>query len=187
MSPQAMTLDFRSLPAITTRADFTYSITPDTFCRLGEFRENRPLQADPPCLFQDHDLGSGRSRERVGDWYFDLAASVFEQAKTASAQKYYASGDLASAINGLGNIQYNRGDVDRAVESYKLAVTLEPDYAYAWHDLFSAYIEQAKRGKPDLPGMREAYENWPISAAPASGESIRRPITASLTLSPSSG
>lgn len=93
------------------------------------------------------------------EWYFDLAASVFEQAKTASAQKYYAPGDLASAINGLGNIQYHRGDVDRAVESYKLAVTLQPDYAYAWHDLFGAYIEQAKRGKPDLAGMREAYEN----------------------------
>ena len=30
MSPQGMTLDFRSIPAITTRADFTYSITPDT-------------------------------------------------------------------------------------------------------------------------------------------------------------
>jgi hypothetical protein len=28
--PQGMTLDFRSIPAITTQADFIYSITPDT-------------------------------------------------------------------------------------------------------------------------------------------------------------
>jgi hypothetical protein len=91
--------------------------------------------------------------------YLDLAASVFEQAKTAGAQKYYSAGDLASAINGLGNIQYQRGDVDRAIESYRLAVTLQPDYAYAWHDLFGAYNGQAKRGKLDLAGMREAYEN----------------------------
>jgi hypothetical protein len=34
--PQGMTLDFRSVPAITTQADFIYSITPDTisFSRL---------------------------------------------------------------------------------------------------------------------------------------------------------
>jgi hypothetical protein len=33
----------------------------------------------------------------------------------------------------------------------------------------------------------DSVPDWPISAAPASGESIRRPITASLTLSPGSG
>lgn len=91
--------------------------------------------------------------------YFDLAASVFEQAKTAAAQKYYSPSDLASAINGLGNIQYYRGDVDSAIQNYRLAVTLSPDYAYAWHDLFGALIKQAQQGKLDLAGMREAYEN----------------------------
>jgi hypothetical protein len=30
MSPQGMTLDFRSIPAITTQADFTYAVTLDT-------------------------------------------------------------------------------------------------------------------------------------------------------------
>jgi tetratricopeptide (TPR) repeat protein len=91
--------------------------------------------------------------------YFDLAASVFEQAKTSTARKHYSPDELASAINGLANIQYYRGELDRSIENYRLAVTLAPDYAYAWHDLFGAYVEQAKRGKPDLVGMREAYEN----------------------------
>jgi tetratricopeptide (TPR) repeat protein len=91
--------------------------------------------------------------------YFDLAASVFEQAKKESAKKYYSPSDLASAINGLGNIQYHRGDLKGALENYRLAVTLTPDYAYAWHDLFGAYVEQAKRGDLNLAAMREAYEN----------------------------
>ena len=99
-----------------------------------------------------------RDKEQASQ-YFDLAASVFEQAKTATARKHYSPGELASAINGLANVQIYRGELDRAIENYRLAVTLAPDYAYAWHDLFGAYLEQAKRGKPDLAGMREAYEN----------------------------
>jgi tetratricopeptide (TPR) repeat protein len=100
-------------------------------------------------------IGNNEQAER----YFDLAASVFEEAKKDSAKKYYSPFDLAGAINGLGNIQYHRGDLDRSVQSYRLAVTLAPDYAYAWHDLFGAYVEQARRGKLDLAAMREAYEN----------------------------
>src|SRR5262249_30280125 len=102
-------------------------------------------------------LASGNQEQATR--YFDLAASVFEQAKAAAAQKDYSRSDWASAINGLGNIQYYRGDVTGAIQSYRLAVTLEPDYAYAWHDLFGALVRQAQEGKPDLIGMREAYNN----------------------------
>lgn len=91
--------------------------------------------------------------------YFDLAASVFEQAKTASASKRYSAEELASAVNGLANIQFYRGELDLAIENSRLAVTLAPDYAYAWHDLFGAYVEQARKGKPNIPAMREALEN----------------------------
>lgn len=90
--------------------------------------------------------------------YFDLAASIFELAKTDSVQKQYSPADLAGALNGLGNIQYYRGDLDRAVENYRLAVTLLPGYAYAWHDLFGAYYERARRGQVDLAAMREALD-----------------------------
>jgi tetratricopeptide (TPR) repeat protein len=102
-------------------------------------------------------LASGHQQQ--ADQYFDLAASVFETAKTTTAQEQYSSDELASAINGLANIQYYRGELDAAIENYKLAVKIVPGYAYAWHDLFLAYVERAKQGKPDLAGMREALEN----------------------------
>lgn len=101
-------------------------------------------------------LASGRQQQ--ADQYLDLAASVFELAKTPGAQEQYSSDELAGAINGLANIQYHRGDLDAAIKNYKLAVKIVPGYAYAWHDLFVAYAEKAKQGKPDLAAMRKALE-----------------------------
>ena len=39
---------------------------------------------------------------------------------------------------------------------YKQAVSLCPEHMYAWHDIFAAYYELAKRGKVDLDAMRHA-------------------------------
>jgi tetratricopeptide (TPR) repeat protein len=95
----------------------------------------------------------GRAEE-----YFDLAASVFERAEAAGAYERYTTAERAGAINGLGNIYYQRGDLDRAIERYRVAIGLAPEYAYAWHDLFGALVARAQRGEVDLPALREAYE-----------------------------
>jgi hypothetical protein len=41
-----MTLDFRSLPAITTQGDFTYSITPDTISIIDTGKGSRSVTND---------------------------------------------------------------------------------------------------------------------------------------------
>ena len=50
------------------------------------------------------------------------------------------------------------GDFKRAVECYRRAVTILPDYAYAWGDLFLAYQGLAEHGEIDLVGLRQALE-----------------------------
>lgn len=67
--------------------------------------------------------------------------------------------NAAGAANGLGNIYHLRGEYDKAILSYKRAIALLPDYAYAWHDLFLAYHDLAKnRGVLHLEDMRHAYQ-----------------------------
>jgi tetratricopeptide (TPR) repeat protein len=61
-----------------------------------------------------------------------------------SSQKTVA--DLAGALNGLANIAYLRGDAGSAIEWGQVAVTLEPSYAFAWHDLLGAYMVLAQSG-----------------------------------------
>ena len=43
------------------------------------------------------------------------------------------------ALNGLGNVQYARGEPDAAITSYRSAVEANPTYASAYHDLALAY------------------------------------------------
>jgi tetratricopeptide (TPR) repeat protein len=88
--------------------------------------------------------------------YQQLAVSVFERIGAAGAQGRYTPDQRASALNGMGAIYYQRGELDRAIESYRAALAIEPGYAYAWHDLFGALAAQAQRGQVDLEGMREA-------------------------------
>ena len=44
--PQGMTLDFRSIPAITTQAEFTYSITPETISITDTGKGKRSVTND---------------------------------------------------------------------------------------------------------------------------------------------
>ena len=47
---------------------------------------------------------------------------------------------------------------DQAIEYYRKALEMEPEYHYAWHDLFSAYAAMARRGLIDLDAMRMALQ-----------------------------
>ena len=89
--------------------------------------------------------------------YLDLAASAFEDLRQHAASKTgLTTADLASVINGLGNVYAERGQLDRAIELYRAAVEMIPTYAYAWHDLFGALDGKARRGEVNVPAMREA-------------------------------
>jgi tetratricopeptide (TPR) repeat protein len=90
--------------------------------------------------------------------YLDRASEVFELVKDVIPADKKTIGDVASAINGLGNVYYGRGDFEKAIDNYRLATTLVPDYAYAWHDMFGAYDGLARRGKIDLKEMRYALQ-----------------------------
>jgi tetratricopeptide (TPR) repeat protein len=71
-------------------------------------------------------------------------------------------------MNGMGNLLHARGDYRGAIRDYQVAVSLLPDYAYAWHDMFLAYAQLADRGEVDLTAMRHALaktketgKGWP--------------------------
>jgi tetratricopeptide (TPR) repeat protein len=66
--------------------------------------------------------------------------------------------DAAAATNGLGNMYHLKGEYDKAILNYKHAVTILPDYTYAWHDMFLAYKQLAARGVLHLEEMRHAYQ-----------------------------
>jgi tetratricopeptide (TPR) repeat protein len=90
--------------------------------------------------------------------YLDRASEVFELVKDVIPADKKTISDVASAINGLGNVYYGRGDFEKAIDNYRLATTLVPDYAYAWHDMFGAYDGLARTGKIDLKEMRHALQ-----------------------------
>ncbi len=64
--------------------------------------------------------------------------------------------DIASALNGIGNVYHARDELEKAIRYYRLALELEPRYAYAWHDLFGAGDAMARKGTIDLEIMRES-------------------------------
>jgi tetratricopeptide (TPR) repeat protein len=90
--------------------------------------------------------------------YLDLAESMFERVQSRPAASLDATA-RAGAINGLGNVYAERGEVDRALEMYRAAADLAPTYAYAWHDMFAALDQKARAGEVDVPAMRLALEN----------------------------
>jgi tetratricopeptide (TPR) repeat protein len=90
------------------------------------------------------------------DRYLDLALSEFEPIKEDVKLKAEHPKEFASAINGIGNVLAQRGRYREAIANYRLATSLVPDYAYAWHDMFIAYFKLAKQGDVDVKAMREA-------------------------------
>jgi tetratricopeptide (TPR) repeat protein len=121
----------------------------------------------------------------------DRAESVLNEAlarfytvvrEIPSNQKTVA--DLAGALNGIANISYIRGDAEGAITWGEIATTLEPSYAYAWHDLLGALIVLAQRGDVRLEKMRGALERLRATGmglpglAPAYLDSLERSVQA---------
>lgn len=107
--------------------------------------------------------------------YFNLAMSVFERIRRDSgktgAQVAGAADtlDIASALNGIGTVHYDRGDPVTAIRFKKMALDLYPDYNYAWHDMVGAYDALARRGSINLSAMRHAIDRLRETAAAKPG------------------
>lgn len=92
------------------------------------------------------------------DRYFDRAISVFRRVEANPEVFRERPADLASAIKGIGGAFYERGDHVRAIQFYRRALDILDNYPEAWHDLFAAYNELAKRGTIDIPAMQQAVD-----------------------------
>lgn len=104
-------------------------------------------------IAQVFDAAGDREHEMA---YLQRGEQVFRVVKDDVSGNPKAALDAANAIHGLGNVDHQRGDFEAAIEKYKQAVSLCPDHMYAWHDMFAAYYELAKRGNVDLDAMRHA-------------------------------
>jgi len=65
---------------------------------------------------------------------------------------------FAETMNGMGNLNAARGQYREAIGNYRVAISLVPGYAYAWHDLFLSYYALAEQGDLNLPALRQALE-----------------------------
>jgi len=109
--------------------------------------------------------------ERVGDAaasseYLDRAEEVFTVVKKGIATGLTSGLQAANALHGMCNVRHAKRDLAGAVACYQQVVELCPEHPYAWHDMFLAYYELAKEGKPaDLPAMRHALEQLTATGA----------------------
>jgi tetratricopeptide (TPR) repeat protein len=120
------------------------------------------IQLAPPGLHLDAQLGylyktlaqafDAAGDRTQADHYLDLALSAFQRVKDTGGDVT----DIASALNGVGNVYHARDELEKAIRYYRLALELEPRYAYAWHDLFGAADAMARKGTVDLETMRES-------------------------------
>ena len=94
--------------------------------------------------------------------YLGLALALFNRVGGSSAVQ---TSEKAGALNGLGNVLHERGDLEGAIRLYRLALELEPGYAYAWHDLLAALLLKARAGEVDLPGLETALARLQATGA----------------------
>ncbi len=99
-------------------------------------------------------LAEARRQVSERDRYYEEAARTFEQVVKLQP-------DNPSAHNGLGNVQYARGNLDAAITAYHRAIHVAPSYTAAHHDLALAY-EGKMRADPQngAKWRKEALKAW---------------------------
>lgn len=88
--------------------------------------------------------------------FLSRASELFQAVKEEIPADQKTVQEIAAAINGLGNVYYERGELHKALENCRLATMLDPKNAYAWHDLFGCYHALAKVGEIHLEEMQYA-------------------------------
>lgn len=87
-------------------------------------------------------ISEAKHEEGGREKYYEEAARLFEHAAQLDPND-------PSAQNGLGNVQYARGNLDAAIKAYKNAISLAPSYTAAHHDLAIAYEAKMKAAPSD--------------------------------------
>jgi len=90
--------------------------------------------------------------------YIDQADEIFRYVQNDVAEDDRTALEIASAIHGQGNVLQARGQFEAAIFRYQDALKIWPGHPYALHDIFVAYYELARQGKPYLKEMRKALE-----------------------------
>jgi tetratricopeptide (TPR) repeat protein len=98
----------------------------------------------------------GRADEAAA--FIDEADKIFSYVLNDVAVDDKTAWDLATAIHGQGNVLQARGQFEAAISRYEDALKVMPGHPYALHDIFVAYCELARQGKPNLKEMRKALE-----------------------------
>jgi tetratricopeptide (TPR) repeat protein len=95
-------------------------------------------------------LGDSAGKEK----YYSEAAKLFQHVVQLEPEN-------ASAHNGLGNVEYARGNLDGAIEAGKRAIKLIPNYTAAHHDLAITYEAKMKADPRHAKDWRrKALEAW---------------------------
>ena len=104
-----------------------------------------------------------RTGEASGDEYYQLGVLLMRKKLYTTALKHLESArgawdgsddDLAQVHNALGYAYLQLDKIDEAVDEYKVATTIKPDYTIGWNNLGDAY----KRLR-DYKAALDAYEN----------------------------
>jgi tetratricopeptide (TPR) repeat protein len=99
-----------------------------------------------------HQAGKTERAEEAQESALKLCQKVIDEAPPDMR-----STNIAGAHNLKGNIYGQRGEYRKAIKSYEVATELNPRYAYAWHDMFLAYVGLAQQGDVNIQAMRRAF------------------------------
>jgi tetratricopeptide (TPR) repeat protein len=100
---------------------------------------------------------SAAGEQEAADRSLQEAESIFRLAIRDIPADPETQHEIASAVNGLGNVLAERGRHAEAVPLYVEAVRLMPSYAYAWHDLFASLVSLADAGDLRPTELDEAW------------------------------
>jgi len=97
--------------------------------------------------------------------FIDAADEIFRYVQNGVAGDDKTALDIANAIHGQGNVLHARGQLEAAISRYKDALKVVPGHPYALHDIFAAYYDLARQGKPNLEEMRNALDGLKATGA----------------------
>jgi tetratricopeptide (TPR) repeat protein len=112
-------------------------------------QQYEPAESSEPLMqlgFINKDLANtyaAENRRAKAEAALASAATLFQQVLGANPKD-------PGAHNGLGGVDFARGQVEQAISEYEAATSLQPDYTYAWHDLALAlYTKYTRAAAPD--------------------------------------
>jgi len=108
----------------------------------------------------------------------DKASEADESAARHFRMALGANAKEAGAHNGLGNIYFDKGDLDSAIAEFRTAVTLEPQYTFAWYDFVLAlrkkYGSEGQTKEQNIETLRTLLTSLQTLVELAQDENVQR-------------